>query len=617
MRETKFIEQNKEKWRNFEKILNGQAKDAEKLNDLFIQITDDLSYSRTFYSNRSVRVYLNSIAQRVFFRIYKARNAPFDKMINYWTDELPQLVHESRSAFRLSFIVFTLAFAIGVLSSLMDPEFLTVILGEDYVNMTLENIESGDPMAVYKQKGAFGMTFGITFNNLYVAFLTFLLGIFFGAGAVLIILGNGIMVGAFQYFFIERGLFVESFLTIWTHGTLEISAIIIAGAAGITMGRGLVFPGTLTRLQAFQLSARRGLKIMVGITPIIILAGIIEGYLTRFTETPDIIRASFILLCLSFVLFYFVWYPSYKARVGFNSLSQKSQLPPTRDPNLSIDKIKSSGDIFTDIFVVFRKKYKNLFLLALVSTIFYLLCVFLSTNNQPSNIFYFPNYDFGTIGVLERFFINEAVPFIFLISILTFTGLTLLGQHYILKTVNAKERLSWRKGLFNAVKILIGITLLHLILLTSDWYTIFLFVFLFPLPILYNYITQAENKGTIASIGRVFFLLSKNYGRVLGLFLILLIVSLFFFLIVDSALIRFFFDYIGWVIYFDQDTMDQISIVLFASISVFALHLLYLFVITGIGIQYYTLKEIKEANYLIEKIKGIGESKKIQGLEKE
>ena len=60
MRETSFIKQNKEKWKEFESILEKKDKDPDKLNDLFIQITDDLSYSRTFYPNRSVRVYLNN-----------------------------------------------------------------------------------------------------------------------------------------------------------------------------------------------------------------------------------------------------------------------------------------------------------------------------------------------------------------------------------------------------------------------------------------------------------------------------------------------------------------------------------------------------------------------------
>ena len=63
MRETQFIKQNQEKWSEFEETLKGEAKDADRLRNLLVQITDDLSYTRTFYPNRSVRVYLNSLAQ--------------------------------------------------------------------------------------------------------------------------------------------------------------------------------------------------------------------------------------------------------------------------------------------------------------------------------------------------------------------------------------------------------------------------------------------------------------------------------------------------------------------------------------------------------------------------
>ena len=103
MRETSFIKQNKEKWKEFESILEKKDKDPDKLNDLFIQITDDLSYSRTFYPNRSVRVYLNNLAQQVFHSIYKNKKSRFSRLLFFWTDELPQLVYESRRAFRLSF----------------------------------------------------------------------------------------------------------------------------------------------------------------------------------------------------------------------------------------------------------------------------------------------------------------------------------------------------------------------------------------------------------------------------------------------------------------------------------------------------------------------------------
>ena len=322
MRETQFIDQNKEKWKELEQTLEGKHQNPEKLNELFVQVTDDLSYSRTFYPNRSVRVYLNGLAQRIFLLLYKNRKSSRRRLITFWTAELPQLISESGPAFRLSFLVFLVSVIIGMMSSAMDPEFPEVILGESYIQMTLENIDSGDPMAVYKEKGKFGMFLGITMNNLYVAFLTFVMGAFYMIGSIAILVRNGIMLGTFQYFFIERGLFWESFLTIWIHGTLEISAIIIAGAAGITMGRGLVFPGTYTRLQSFQKSARKGLKIMLGITPIIILAGFFEGFLTRMTQIPELLRGLFILFCLLFVLIYFVWYPLWRKTKGLrpNSL---------------------------------------------------------------------------------------------------------------------------------------------------------------------------------------------------------------------------------------------------------------------------------------------------------
>ena len=98
------------------------------------------------------------------------------------------------------------------------------------------------------------------------------------------------MVGSFQTFFFQNEVGFESMLGIWLHGTLEISAIILAGGAGLTLGRGLLFPGTFTRFEAFQMSAQRGIKVMLGITPVFIIAGFIESFATRFTDAPSILQ---------------------------------------------------------------------------------------------------------------------------------------------------------------------------------------------------------------------------------------------------------------------------------------------------------------------------------------
>ena len=175
--------------------------------------------------------------------------------------------------------------------------------------MTLRNISNGDPMAVYGLHGEWESFLFITLNNLGVAFRCFVIGLFTCFATAIILFYNGVMVGTFQTFCFQQGVGWESLLTIWMHGTIEISAIIVAGAAGITLGNGWLFPGTYPRGYAFRRGASRGLKIAVGMAPFIIIAGFIESFLTRHTELPDALRAAFIIICFLFFLIYVAFYP--------------------------------------------------------------------------------------------------------------------------------------------------------------------------------------------------------------------------------------------------------------------------------------------------------------------
>lgn len=356
MRETAFIEQNREKWAAYEELLRQPTIDPDQLREMFIHITDDLAYARTFYPNRSVRYYLNGLAQRIFNQQQRYRRQPLKRVLAFWTDDLPHILWETRRTLWLSFGIFALSVAIGVVSSHIDPDFARRILGDEYVDMTLRNIEAGDPMAVYKDSPPLGMSVGIAANNLLVAMLTALSGVLTPVGTVFILIRNGIMLGVFQYFFIERDLFWPSFLTIWIHGTLEISAIIVAGAAGLVMGAGLLFPGTYTRRQAFQRSARQGLSIFLGLIPVFVLAAFFEGYLTRHTEAPAALRLGFILLSLTVAVGYFVVYPWWKARQGGFNVSNLRQPVPQRDEPVSLVALKNTTAVFIDAFRVLSRQ---------------------------------------------------------------------------------------------------------------------------------------------------------------------------------------------------------------------------------------------------------------------
>ncbi len=619
MRESSFIEQNGDKWESFEQILEKKDKDPDQLNDLFIQVTDDLSFSRTFYPHRLVRAYLNGLAQKVYISIYKTKRSRRSRLLEFWKEELPYLVWESRREFRLSLFIFALSFAIGAFSSAMDPDFARAILGDGYVEMTEGNIEAGDPMRVYKTEGEFGMSLGIIANNLFVAFLTFISGLLFGIGAIGILLRNGVMVGVFQYFFIERGLFWDSFLTIWMHGALEISAIVIAGAAGLTMGRGLVFPGTLSRAKAFQLSARRGLKIMMSLVPVFITAGIIEGFLTRHTELPDILRFVFIFSCFALIIFYYWWYPASKAKKGFNFSNTDPFLSPDQDEEVDFHKIQSGGEIFSNTFTLVRHDFGKIAGRAAMASAVFCLLVFPLAGPEPASLFVFTWEFMGMFKSVPDFIRHPAAPWLPLVQTVLLAGLILYYTRLIrqkampafgLTDAGKSSALDWLKGS-------IGAALLILLLLPKAWYTVFAFLLLGPLAMLWVYIMVWEEKNALRSAGRLLELAAPQLWRYLGFSLLLSAVAYLLFLLLDSTILWIAFESIGFNFSLTQEAMDNLITIFLTFCTLFFLYWYLGAMMYGAALLYYSLLEVRDAPHLRNQIAQVDVQKRIQGLPRE
>lgn len=310
MREAAFVKRNKDKWAVFENALSNKTDIApDVLSDLYIEITDHLSYAKTFYAGSNTEFYLNALASQAHRQIYKTKRESKNRIISFWKTEFPTMFYHHRRELLIAFLVFAFFTAVGAFSSAHEGDFVRSILGDAYVNMTLENIENDDPMAVYKEMGEVNMFLGITINNITVAVYAFAFGILLGIGTLYIMLRNGIMLGSFQYFFFDKGLGWESMRTIWIHGTIEISVIIIAGCAGLVLANGMLFPGTYTRLESFRRGVVNGLKIMLSTVPFFIIAGFLEGFVTRQTEMPDWLALLIILGSLALIIFYYIIYP--------------------------------------------------------------------------------------------------------------------------------------------------------------------------------------------------------------------------------------------------------------------------------------------------------------------
>ena len=310
MKEVTFIRRNIDKWRQAEKTIEtASAQSPDRLADVYVDITSDLAFAQTHYPRSRITLYLNNLASALHNTLYRNKREKWSRILTFWHTEVPLAVYGARRELLCSFLVFAASVLIGVVSQLGDPEFMRLILGDEYVEMTLRNIAEGDPMAVYKGGDEGSMFLGITINNVRVSFLCFAAGLFTSVGTGWLLLTNGVMVGSFQTFFAQHSLLGESMLAVWLHGTLEISAIVIAGAAGIAMGNGWLFPGTYPRLASFRMAARRGMKIVMGTVPVFVVAGFIEGFLTRHTEAPDALRLLLIILSAAFIAYYYIYLP--------------------------------------------------------------------------------------------------------------------------------------------------------------------------------------------------------------------------------------------------------------------------------------------------------------------
>ncbi len=306
MREGLFIKKNIDKWRQYQ---YEKTVDPDEMAGQFTELVNDLGYSKTFYPHSKVTAYLNGLASKIYLGIYKNKKEESSRIVRFWKTELPLVIRKHHREVLYAFIIFILFATMAAFSAAHDETFVRGILGDGYVEMTEDNIAKGDPFGVYKDNEQFMMFVRIGVNNIKVSFMVFIAGFLLSIGSVWLLLTNGVMVGAFQYYFFAKGLGWASVLVIWIHGTLEISSIILSGAAGLIVGNSLLFPGTIKRMASLREGAKDGLKVLIGIVPLLVIAAFLEGFVTRYSGMPKPVSISILAISFVFVIWYFGIYP--------------------------------------------------------------------------------------------------------------------------------------------------------------------------------------------------------------------------------------------------------------------------------------------------------------------
>ncbi len=306
MREALFIKRNKERWQQI--AANKTSHPDDTAND-FIQLVEDLGYSKTFYPHSSITQYLNTEASRKYLGIYENQRESSSRARYFFTYTLPLTIGKQHRVLLICFCLFALFVAIGFFSAAGDQTFVRQVLGDDYVDMTENNIRQGNPFGVYGYGNELLSFAALFVNNMFVSFKEFAGGILLGIPTVIGLMANSISVGGFEYLFYSHNLTASSLLTVLIHGTLELSTFVISAASGLVLAKSWLFPGTMRRIDALKQGAREGLIIAMANFPMLFIAALFEGFITRHTEMPLAFKLLIISSSLTLVIGYFIIYP--------------------------------------------------------------------------------------------------------------------------------------------------------------------------------------------------------------------------------------------------------------------------------------------------------------------
>lgn len=250
--------------------------DLRELALLYRQTAADLAAAREHRADTELAAYLNGLLGRAHNLIYSGAPAQPRSVLRFYTQTFPQIFRATWRYTAAATGLFLLGAVLGLAVCLVDPGFERFILGPEMMDtidrrdMWTHSILAIKPLA----------SSAIMTNNIGVAFAAFAMGITAGLGTAWLMFFNGVLLGVVGSACDRADMSLALWSFVAPHGALELPAIFIAGGAGLLLGRGMIAPGTLPRGEALRLHARTAVRLLLGVVPILIVAGVIEGFVS-------------------------------------------------------------------------------------------------------------------------------------------------------------------------------------------------------------------------------------------------------------------------------------------------------------------------------------------------
>lgn len=253
-----------------------EHRELQELGLLYRQVAADLAVVRETPEMRRLAAYLNHLLGGAHNIVYRSRRVRGGGIAGFYRKTFPRVFRETLPLTLMAAGLFVSGAVAGALIGHHDPAFLHLMVNEEMVD-TIERRELWTHSILSMKPVA---SSAIMTNNISVSFLVVASGISGGLGTIYLMLLNGLSIGVIGAACWSSGMSLKLWSFVAPHGVLELPAIFIAGGAGLEIGRGLLFPGTLPRRDSLKRSGRTAARLVLGLVPIMVVAGIIEGFVS-------------------------------------------------------------------------------------------------------------------------------------------------------------------------------------------------------------------------------------------------------------------------------------------------------------------------------------------------
>lgn len=317
LRSLQFRREREKDWKLLQELIERAEKSgAKSLSDdeliilprLYRTTLSCLSMARAISLDLELVQYLENLSTRAYFFVYGTRSRFMQRVSGFFAHDWPMAVKKLAPETLVSFLAVFLAAICAYVLVINDPNWFSAFMSADLSGgrnpeASVEFLRDG----LYEGSLRDGLSSFATFlftHNSRVAILAFALGFAFGLPTLFLLVTNGFMIGAFIAVYVPKGLGFEMGGWLFIHGSTELFAIILAGAAGFHIGWKIAFPDDLSRLQAAAEAGRTAATVVIGVVIMLFIAGLIEGFGRQLIK-DDLARYIIAISMLALWLAYF------------------------------------------------------------------------------------------------------------------------------------------------------------------------------------------------------------------------------------------------------------------------------------------------------------------------